>query len=160
MTITMPSNYDLLFLAIIGISIIIALFRGAITELLNLATWVTTFWLMRTYGTLISQHLPRAIPQNLLLRNIIIFILIFIAVTIIATILKTLMSQLIKNVGLGGLNYTLGLIFGLLRGVLICAALIIVISMFRLDPDHAYQSSRFYPFLKPGINWIASSIPR
>lgn len=157
---TTPSNYDIMFLGIIAISAIIALFRGAVAEILSLAVWIATFWLMRTYGILINNHLPKVIPENMFLRDTIIFILIFILVAIVAKILKIISSALIKGIGLAGLNYTLGLLFGACRGVLICSVLIVVISMFRLDRDHSYEKSRVYPFLQPCINWITSSIPK
>lgn len=157
---TVPSNYDIMFLGIIALSAIIALFRGAVAEVLSLVVWASAFWLMRTYGFLISNRLPSVIPQNMFLRDTIVFILVFILAAIVAKILKIILSYLIKGIGLGGLNYALGLVFGLLRGVFICAILIIVISMFRLDPNHSYEGSRLYPFLQPCINWIASSIPQ
>ena len=157
---TVPSNYDIIFIGIIALSTIISLFRGAVAELLSLTVWASAFWLMRTYGVLISSRLPNSIPQNMLLRNTIVFILVFILAAIIAKILKAIISNLIKSIGLGGLNYTFGLLFGACRGVLICAILIIVISMFRLDPNHSYKGSRLYPFLQPCISWIASSIPQ
>lgn len=157
---TVSSNYDIIFFGIIALSTIAALFRGAVAELLSLSVWAFAFWFMQNYGGIISSHLPTEIPNNMLLRNIIVFIVVFIITAIMAKILKAILASLIKGIGLGGLNYALGLVFGALRGILICAVLIIVISMFKLDRNHSYEDSKLYPFLKPFISWIASSVPQ
>lgn len=157
---TVASNYDIIFFGIIALSTFAALFRGAVTEILSLVVWISSFWFMRNYGVIISAHLPASIPDNMLLRNVIVFIIVFIVTAIASKIVKAIMSSMVKGLGLSGLNYTLGILFGALRGVFICSALIIVIAMFRLDPNNAYQDSKAYPFLKPCIGWMTSSIPQ
>lgn len=157
---TDASNYDIIFFGIIALSTFAALFRGAVTEVLSLIVWISSFWFMRNYGIVISAHLPASIPNNMLLRNTIVFIIVFIITAIASKIVKAIMSRLVKDLGLTGLNYTLGILFGAVRGVFICSALIIVIAMFRLDPHNSYQEAKAYPFLKPCIGWITSSIPQ
>lgn len=157
---TVASNYDIIFWGIIALSTFAALFRGAVTEILSLIVWVSSFWFMRNYGSIISTHLPASIPDNMLLRNMIVFIIVFVLAAIISKIIKAIMSSMVKGLGLSGLNYTLGIVFGAIRGVFICSILIIVIAMFRLDPNNSYLESKSYPFLKPCIGWMTSSIPK
>lgn len=153
------SNYDIIFYGIILLSALWALFKGAVAEILSLGVWFFAFWFMRTFGNIISAHLPAGIT-NQLLRSIVAFILFFIILAIIATILKKICTAIIRSIGLVGLNYTLGLMFGIIRGILICAILIIVIAMFRLDPSNSWEKATLYPILSPVVKWIAHAIPQ
>ena len=88
------------------------------------------------------------------------FVAAFIFVAIIMAIIKKLCANFIKSVGLGGLNYLLGAVFGVVRGILICAILIIGIEMLNLDPSHAWQKSRLYNIINPVVEWVADAIHR
>lgn len=154
------SNYDIIFGAIIVISTALALFRGAIAEVLSLATWIGSFWLMHKFGETIARHLPSVMTNNPLLRNVAVFIIIFIAIAIAAKLIKMLLEACVKGLGLGGLDYLLGIIFGFCRGVIICAVMIILVAMLHLDREQTYKKSLGYPYLQPYINLIAQAIPR
>jgi membrane protein required for colicin V production len=73
--------------------------------------------------------------------------------------LKKLLNNFIKLIGLIGLNYIIGIGFGIIRGIFVCALLVIVIQMFNLDNSKSYTQSKLYPILSPIISWIADAIP-
>jgi membrane protein required for colicin V production len=154
----LTSSYDIIFLGIIAFSAILALIRGGITELLSLSVWFIAFWVMHRYGTWLDNYLPNSVT-NQLARSCIIFMCAFIAVAIGMAIIKRLCASIISSIGLGGLNYLLGFAFGIIRGILFCAVLIIVIEMLNLDPANSWQNSRLYPVLAPAVEWIANTIP-
>jgi len=153
------SNYDIIFFGIIILSSVMALFKGAIAEIISLAVWISAFWFMRYFGNVIDARLPDSIT-NPILRSISVFIIFFIVFAIIATILKRLLSAIIKGIGLGGLNYMLGFLFGIARGILICAVIILLLEMFQLDPQHSWDKSKLSPVLVPTVHWIAKAIPK
>ncbi len=153
----LSANYDAIFLCIIAASTVIALFRGAINELLSLSVWFIAFAFMQHFGNFIEAKIPSSIT-NTLLRGFIVFVVAFILVAIIIAILKKICASIIKSIGLGGLNYLLGALFGVIRGILICAILVFIVETFQIDKDHSWQKSRLDFILTPAVTWITKSI--
>ncbi len=152
------TNYDIVFLVVIGVSSILALIRGGISELLSLCTWFIVYYLLKHYATVLNNFIPSTI-SNHLLRTGIIFIVIFIVTAIFIAIIKKLTVNLISSIGLGSLNYVLGFIFGIVRGVLICGLIVIVIEIFNLDTSHGWQKAKLAPLINPVVGQIAEAIP-
>ena len=153
----LATNYDVIFICIIGASTVFALFRGAVNELLSLSVWFISFIIMQRFGDLIEAKIPQNIT-NEIIRKLIVFIIAFILVAIIIAIIKKLCTSIIKNIGLGGLNYLLGALFGLIRGILICSILILVVESFRIDKNHDWQKSHLNFILAPSVKAITQSI--
>lgn len=152
------SNYDFLFGSLVLISAGIAIIRGGIAELLSLSTWFIALFVMRHYAAYLDQIIPSLI-SNHLLRSLITYILAFSGVAIAITLLKLLFNKAIAKLGLGGINYMLGAIFGTIRGIIICALIIIVSEMFNLDSGHSWNKSWFAPILLPTVQLIINAIP-
>ena len=153
----LTANYDAIFLCLIAVSTIIALFRGAVNELLSLSVWFIAFAVMQHFGSIIEAKIPQDI-MNPLLREIIVFIITFVLVAIIIAIIKKLCASIIKSIGLGGLNYLLGALFGIIRGILICSLLILIVETLQIDKEHTWQQSRLNFILGPTVAWISKSI--
>ena len=151
------SNYDIVFFGIIAFSAILAFIRGGIVEILSLSTWFIAFWALHKFGSFIERFIPNSI-SNELLRSIIIFIVIFLAVAIVITLFKKLVANFINTIGLGSLNYIIGIGFGIIRGIFACALLIIVIQILNLDSSKSYTQSKLYPVLSPVVNWVTETV--
>ncbi len=154
----LSSNYDVVFIGIILFSAVMALIRGGVSEILSLSVWFLAFAFMRNFSSLIDGHIPPSVT-NPLFRSVIVFIIAFIVIAIFVAILKKLCASIISSIGLGGLNYLIGAAIGIVRGILICAILVIVVEMLKFDPSHAWQKSRLYPVINPVVEWIAKSVP-
>jgi membrane protein required for colicin V production len=109
-------------LGVLGVSIAWGLWRGLVREILSLLGWVIAFLAAALFAGPLAEHLPQSIPTPEL-RAIAAFLGIFIASLIVTTLLGVLLSRLVKAVGLGGLDRSLGGLFGVARGVLVIVAL-------------------------------------
>jgi membrane protein required for colicin V production len=154
----LTGNYDLIFFAIIIASAIFALIRGGINEILALSSWFIALWLMHRYGEFVNHFIPSKVSSPLL-RSTIIYVSIFIAVAVVIAILKKIFARIISALGLGGLNYLLGLVFGIIRGIFICAVVIIIIEMLNLDSLHSWNKSKAYILINPALSLIINAIP-
>lgn len=155
----LSSNYDVIFLGITLASGILAMFRGAVSEVLSLSIWFLAFAMMKYYSEFIDKFIPESV-SNQLLRSVIVFIIAFIIIAILITILKKLCASIIKSIGLGGLNMVLGFIFGAIRGIFICSLIVIIIEVLHIDSSHAWQKSIMYPAINPVVEWVSKSIPQ
>lgn len=149
------SNYDFIFGAIIIISIVFGILRGGVAELLSMSTWFIALFVMRKYSTDIEKIIPQLI-SNSMLRSLLSYIIAFIAVAIIIMLIKMVFHKFIQRLGLGGLNYFIGALFGIARGLVISALIIMVVEMFNMDDKHTWQSSVISPLLVPTVNMIVS----
>ena len=73
--------FDYTVLLIVGLSILLSVMRGAVREILALASWVAAFLVANTYGVWLAAQLPAAIPGEplkLLAAFVILFQLILI----------------------------------------------------------------------------------
>mgnify|MGYP000007457912 FL=1 len=152
------SNYDFVFGIIILISMLLAIFRGGVAELLSISTWFIALFVVRNYSELIERFIPNVV-SNPLLRSLLSYLLAFLAVAVVITIIKIIFHKIIHSAGLGGLNYALGAVFGIIRGFIIGALLIIVMEMFNFDKTHSWQKSWFSPVLIPTVTMIVNAIP-
>jgi membrane protein required for colicin V production len=152
------TNYDIVFFGIIAFSAILAFIRGGIVEILSLSAWFIAFWALGILSPFIAPYVPASI-SNELLKNIIIFIVIFLAVAIFMSILKKLLANIINTIGLASLNYIIGIAFGIIRGLFLCALLIIIIQMLNLDNNKSYMQAKLYPIISPIVIWIVNAIP-
>ena len=152
------SSYDYIFGSIILLSALIGLFRGGINELLALSTWVGAIFVMRNYAGVIDSFLPPSV-QNGLLRSLLSYLIAFISVALMISLIKMILNNFITQIGLGGLNYILGLIFGLARGIIISALYIIVVEAINLDNTHGWQRSYLAPALTPTVKYIVEAVP-
>ena len=153
------SYYDIIFFGIISFSAILAFIRGGVAEILSLSVWFIAFWVMYRFGGAMDKFIPASITNHLI-RSVIVFIVSFIIIAIIITIIKKLLANVISAIGLGGLNYLIGILFGIVRGILICALLVIVIKVLNFDNSNSFQKSKLYPVLEPVVSFIVNAIPK
>jgi len=103
------------------------LYRGLIRELISLIAWVAAFFLAIFFSSDLAFMLdPEWAGETL--RLVFSFSAIFVSVLIFSSIVQFGMGKFISLVGLGGLDRFLGLVFGLLRGLVIS---MIVLVLFR-----------------------------
>lgn len=151
------SYYDVVFLIIIGISVLLGLLRGVINEILSLSVWIISFLLVLGCGKYVDHYIPNVITSGII-RNIIIFIVFFIIATIINIIVKKLCSKLISSIGLGGLNRLLGMFFGIGRGILFCAIIVVAVAAFNIDSQQSWRKAKTYIVIKPISTWMGDIV--
>ncbi|HCY38661.1 MAG TPA: hypothetical protein DHV02_02240 [Neisseriales bacterium] len=149
------SNYDFIFGAIIVVSVVFGVFRGGVAELLSMSTWFIALFVMRKYSADIEKIIPQLV-SNGMLRSLLSYIIAFVAVAIIIMLIKIMFHRFIHSLGLGGLNYFIGALFGIARGLVISALIIVVVEMFTMDEKHSWQSSIISPLLVPTVNLIVN----
>lgn len=151
------TNYDFLFIAIIGTSTVMAMLKGGVAQLLSLSTWFIALFVSKKYNTQIEAFLPEVV-SNAMLRTLLGYVITFVAVAIIITLIKMIFHNFIRSFGLGGLNITIGAIFGAIRGIIICSILIIIIEMIGMDKQHSWHEALISPIIIPSINLLVNNM--
>lgn len=134
--------------AIIAVCLASAAFgfwRGLAKEALSLATWIAAIFLALEFTWVVEPMLGRwiAAPE---LKIWAARALILIGVLIVGGLAAWFARELIRGIGLGGVDRAFGGVFGLARGVLIVGLAVIGLQLTGLDRDPWWQAARLKPW--------------
>lgn len=151
--------FDYVVLSLIGFSVLMGVLRGFLREVLALAGWVAAFIVARLYTAQLVPLLPLQIPGEAM-RYLVGFSLLFLTTLLVSTLLAIALSQLVKQIGLGWLDRILGMLFGLLRGVLIVLIVVMLAGMTSLPKDERWQSAMLSAPLEAVVVWLLPWMPQ
>ena len=114
---------DIVIIAILALSVLVGLWRGLISEVLALVTWIAAFWVAWLFGPAVAAHFSRWI-ESPLVRLVVGYGLCFIAVLIVGALVRFGITRLVDGTGLGGTDRLLGMIFGFARGLLLVTLIV------------------------------------
>lgn len=119
---------DLIVIAVVLASGLIALMRGFIREVLSLAGWVGAA-LVTLWGFTLARPVARGIIVNPLLADIVAGVALFVISLVVFSIISGAIGNLVRNSSLNALDRSLGLVFGIARGVVIVALAYLVLAL-------------------------------
>lgn len=136
--------FDYVVLVVIGLSVLLAVLRGGVSEILSLAAWLFGFWLAQRYAGMVGAMLPPDVPSPEL-RLIAGFVGILLGVWFCSAIIRITVSQFVKATGLAPVDRMIGALFGVARGVLMVLAMVIVAGMTSLPHQRMWRDAMFSP---------------
>ena len=121
--------FDIFVVVVVGFCLIRGIFRGLIKELSSIIGVFAGFYGAYTYYVKLAQLLSRWISDTGYL-NIFSFLLIFCCVFVIISVLGVVIKYLLNVAFLGWVDRICGAGFGLIKGVLIVAVVMISLTAF------------------------------
>ncbi|HHT7855766.1 CvpA family protein [Pasteurella multocida] len=144
---------DYIIIAIIAFSIIISLLRGFIREVMSVASWVVAFFVANHFYPYLANYLTQI--ESLYLRNGTAIAILFVATLIVGGIVNYILGELVDKTGLTGTDRVLGACFGLIRGVLIVAALLFFMDTFtNFSQTVWWKESKLIPHFGFIVEWF------
>lgn len=144
---------DYIIIGIIAFSLLVSLFRGFVREVLSLVTWIAAFFVASRFYPYLAVYFTQ-IDSPQVVNGIAIAIL-FICTLIVGGVVNHILGKLVDKTGLSGTDRVLGALFGVLRGVLIVAALLFIIDTFTgLNQSEWWKTSQLIPHFKLIIVWF------
>ncbi|RLE19363.1 MAG: CvpA family protein [Acidobacteria bacterium] len=149
--------FDVTALAVLAVSAGFAFFKGFIREIASLAGLILASILaFRFYRNGAELLLPWIKTSNL--RNISSFFIIFLTVILLSAIISYLLKRVFDSAGLSFYDRFLGLLFGILRGVVIVYVFVIVLQGFGMA-GKTLNESRSYHIVSRTMGTILSFVP-
>jgi len=148
---------DWTFAAIAAGSVIFALMKGFVGELISLAALVAALVvasLAYPRAALWFEDLTKSHDVALGLG----FLTLFLAVLMVGALVSLLVRKLIKTAGIEWFDRFLGAVFGLVRGVLVDCVLLLALVAFTIKPAAVEQSS-LAPYVTTGAHIISLALP-
>ncbi len=137
---------DYAVLGAMAVSILWAVWRGLVREVLSLAGWVIAFLAANLLAGPLGEALPESIPGPEL-RVLVAFVAVFLLTLTVATLFAMLLSKVMKAAGLGSLDRTLGGLFGVARGLLIVMAFTLLAGLTSIPLQPVWKESFSGPVL-------------
>jgi membrane protein required for colicin V production len=139
--------FDILIIIILVVTLARGIFRGLVKELASIVGVLGGFYAAYSYYPLLGPPLGRWIPQPGW-ANIVGFVLLFTAVYLIVSILGVIIKYLLSIAFLGWVDRLCGALFGCLKGVLICAVLLVALIAFLPTNSSLVKDSMLSPYIK------------
>lgn len=149
---------DYSILAILGISTLISIWRGFTREALSLAGWIIAAWVAISFSPNLAAMLEPHIEAPSL-RLLVAFAALFLATLLVAGIVNFLVVELIKKTGLSGTDRVLGIFFGLARGALVVAVLVLLAGMTPMPADNWWKEALLLHYFQDMAVWIQQYLP-
>jgi membrane protein required for colicin V production len=152
---------DLIILGVIGLSTLLAFSRGFIKELLSILGWIGAVIATVAFFTPARAVVRQYIAEPLL-ADIAAGIGIFVVTLVLCGMLNHWISAQVRGNGLGALDRSLGLVFGLVRGsVVVCAAYILMVWALPNPTERPdmVNEARFLPVVERGAAFMLKLLP-
>jgi len=159
---TLPFEFaDVVVVAILVISGLLAYFRGLVREVLSLATWIGAA-LGALYGFSTVQPYVRQFISVNIVADILSGVGLFLVALVVLTLINHLISSRVKDSALGAIDRGLGFLFGVARGALLVSVAYIAASWFWAEDElNPYlDDARTLPIVRQGADLLLQVIPK
>ena len=149
---------DYILLAIIVISALLSLWRGFVKEALSLASWIVALWVALLFFHDLADWLARWIDAPSV-RDAAGFGLLFVVTVLIGGVVGYLAGELVSKTGLTATDRVLGMLFGVARGVVIVAVMVLLAGLTSLPQDPWWRESLLLTHFQDVALWLKSFLP-
>jgi membrane protein required for colicin V production len=150
---------DIALLALLGLSVLVGLWRGFVFEIVSLLGWVIAFIFANTCAPLLSPLLPwgeTATPE----RFWIAYVLVFLFVLILCGLLARMMRALISATPLSFIDRVLGGVFGVARGAIVLVIVAMLVTLSPFAHSSWWQQSQGALWLGQALGTLKPMLPQ
>ncbi|MBB4844094.1 membrane protein required for colicin V production [Paucibacter oligotrophus] len=149
---------DLVMLGVLALSVLVGLWRGLVFEVLSVLGWLVAYFAMPYVAPLIQPWLPlERLGESL--AHMLSLGLAFLLVLLVWGLSAKLLRALIHATPLSFVDRLGGAGFGLLRGLLICVAVVTVLGMTPFVQSPAWRQSQLVPHGQTVLQWLRPALP-
>ena len=149
---------DYFILAIIVISALLSLWRGFFKEALSLISWLAALWVAMLYFDELGRYLAQWIDTPSV-RGAVAFVMLFVGTVMVGGVVGFLVGKLVEKSGLTATDRALGVVFGVARGVVIVAVLVMLAGLTSVPQDPWWHESLLLGHFQDMAMWLRSFLP-
>ena len=150
--------FDYAAFAIVGLSVLLAVFRGVVREIAALAGWAAALILSGLFAQQLAQWLPAALSP--MLRAVIAYLVIFLGVLLLSGLAGVLLAKVFRAVGLGFTDRAVGALFGLVRGVLIVFVAVMLAGLTSLPREPFWREAALSGPIETAVLSATPALPK
>ena len=149
---------DWVFIAVLGLSVLIGAWRGFMFELLSLLGWIAAFIVAQWLAPDVADWLPMGGARQPL-RYAVAFAVLFIVAVFACGLIATLVRKAVAAIGLRPADRVLGTAFGVMRGVVIVLAIAVVFLVVPLTHTSTWRESAGAPYAVSALRGLKPMLP-
>ncbi|MCY4228643.1 MAG: CvpA family protein [Gammaproteobacteria bacterium] len=152
------SIVDIAIIAIVVVSLLVGLYRGFIREFFSLISWLLALYIAWTFAGFGAIYLESYLDQPDF-RVVVSFAGIFVVSLLVLSIISYFLQNLLTFAALIGVDRYLGMLFGIARGVIIVALMIMAGTFMDFASQPWWKTSLLAGYFSPVIDLIRGFLP-
>ena len=150
--------FDYAFLSVLGLSTVLGLWRGLVSEILGLAALILALIVASHYVDIAAPRFENMIADSRV-RMVVVFTMIFFSILLVVSLVKLFLRHLLRAVGLGATDRFFGAVFGAVRGAAIALVAVWVGGMVGMSRELWWEQALFAPPLEKAVNEVKVWLP-
>jgi membrane protein required for colicin V production len=139
------STFDYLLLAMLLASALVGILRGLIREAMSLAIWVIALWSAARFDAQVA-HLFSNTIRDPLWQLWAARLALFVGVLFGGSVVAWIVSYFVRRSVITGTDRTLGMLFGLARGVVLAGILVLALELGGFAAEPWWRESKLIPY--------------
>lgn len=153
------TGFDYGLLVILGVSSFLGARRGLIKELLSLVSFALAGLAAVWWGGALSSARWLQWVDNAYLRMGIAYVVLFVLALVVLGLINMGLGSMLKGAGLAGADRGLGLMYGLVRGLLVSLLIVIVLGYTPVIEEPAWKNGMFTGSAVDAVRQIKLRLP-
>lgn len=155
----MLTVFDYAALTVVGLSALRGAWRGLLAEVFGLIGWVAAFFVACHYVGRLVPYIPANWPGGALTQWLLAFAAVMVGVVLVAGIVSALISRIVAASGLDGVDRSLGMMFGIVRGVVLVLVLVVLAGLTELPKQEFWRNAVLRPYAEQGVHKLKPLLP-
>ena len=152
--------FDYALIAIVGMSMVLSLWRGFVREIISLIGLLAAFVVASHTSAVTGDFLGQWMPKGTV-SDIAGFVLVFVIVMVVVGLIGAIVRKLVDVAQLSATDRTLGMIFGFVRGLLLIGLCFMIFSTYDPHYDQPWlKESRLTPYAIRLGETLGRAIPK
>ncbi len=149
---------DWTLLAVLGLSVVVGLWRGLVFELMSLLGWLAAYVAAQLFSAQVGAWVPIGTPGSALHQGAA-FAVTFLGALLVWAVLARLLRLIVHATPLTTLDRTLGAGFGLLRGAVLLLVAATLVTLTPAAQSQPWQDSQGAAWLRVALQGIKPVLP-
>jgi membrane protein required for colicin V production len=149
---------DYAVIVLLLLSIGAGVIRGAIREVMNIAGWVLAYGIAHAFAADLAPLFSEWVGEPVG-RTFLAWAAIFLVVVLVVSMVASLLSEVVRKLGLSGLDRGVGALIGLARGLLVLLALTLVIGLTKIPQSTVWREAVVTPWLELAALYTRGLLP-
>ncbi len=142
--------FDYVFLAVLGLSAAVGMWRGLVSEVMALLAWVVALFAAWRYNEEAAAVFSGLIADAFW-RQAAGAALVVVGVLLLAALLRYLLRQLLRAAGLGATDRFFGAVFGIARGLVVAFVVVLIGGLVGVSREPWWSQALFSPPMETAV---------
>ena len=151
---------DIIVLITLVLSILFALYRGLVCELLCISSWILA-GIGALYGFVPMKSLLSGVFSNEIMAGVVGSATVALLILVVMTVINSQITKRLRNSSLSGLDRILGIVFGGLRAALLLSLLYVGVSMVLSEKQMSdiEKENKSVVYIKKAVDMLEYFVP-